>query len=73
MTIYEKTLTLIEELSAEEKSQLLEYLQTLLEHEQAPKQPKRSLLGLWEGDNVSEEEIDEARREMCCNFPREDI
>jgi hypothetical protein len=38
-----------------------------------PKKPRRSLLGIWEGVDVSEEDIDEARREMWGNFPREDI
>ncbi len=41
---------------------------------EAPK-PLRSLYGLWQdaGINLSTEEIDEARREMWRNFPREDI
>lgn len=41
---------------------------------EAPK-PLRSLYGLWQdaGLNLSAEEIDEARREMWRNFPREDL
>ncbi len=37
--------------------------------------PRRSLLGLWAdfGPAPSAEDIDEARREMWDNFPRDDI
>lgn len=46
-----------------------------LEFEEAPKQPKRSLLGVLAhlGQAPSAEEIDEARREIWANFPREDF
>jgi hypothetical protein len=37
------------------------------------KRPLKSLYGLWEGVSISAEEIDEARREMWANFPRDDI
>ena len=37
--------------------------------------PRRSLKGLWAdlGTTITAEDIDEARREMWGNFPREDI
>jgi hypothetical protein len=37
--------------------------------------PKQSLYGLWAdlGIDISEEDIDQIRREMWGNFPREDI
>ena len=40
-----------------------------------PQKPRRSLLGIWSdwGSGPSAEEIDEVRREMWANFPREDI
>lgn len=40
-----------------------------------PKKPFKSIKGLWAdlGVSLSAEEIDEARREMWKNFPREDI
>lgn len=41
--------------------------------EDGEKTPKRSLYGLWKDVNVSAEDIDEARREMWGEFPREDI
>lgn len=31
------------------------------------------MYGLWQGVDLSADEIDEARREMWQNFPREDI
>ncbi len=39
----------------------------------AEKKPKRSVYGAWAGISTSAEDIDEARREMWGNFPREDI
>ena len=43
------------------------------EHE--PKQPRRNPIGLCAdlGISISAEEIDEARREMWGNFPRDDF
>lgn len=38
-----------------------------------PKQPTKPLYGLWKVVSISAEEIDEARREMWSNFPRDDI
>lgn len=58
---------------------LLEQLMVTLEDELRPipkprkKKPKRSLYGLWSDIRISAEEIDEARRELWANFPREDI
>jgi hypothetical protein len=40
---------------------------------QEKQNPLRSLRGLWKGVSISAEEIDEARREMWSNFPRDDI
>jgi hypothetical protein len=43
--------------------------------EQQTRTPKRSLYGLWAnlGIDISEEDIDEIRREMWGNFPRDDF
>lgn len=38
-----------------------------------PGQPRKSLLGLWKGLDITKEDIDQARREMWGQFPREDI
>ena len=36
--------------------------------------PRKSLWGLWRGlDDITEEDIAEARQEMWGNFPRDDI
>jgi hypothetical protein len=37
--------------------------------------PRTSLLGLWKnyGPALTKDEIDQARKEMWANFPREDI
>ena len=66
---------MVQRLSPADKARLLEAISGDLHRDlaQAEAKPKRSLLGLWEGDSVSEEEIDEARREMWGNFPREDV
>lgn len=56
--------------------ELLENYAFAEQHTQAlvPSKPaRRSLLGLWAGVRVSDEDIDEARREMWDNFPREDV
>jgi len=37
------------------------------------KEPRRPMYGFWDGVNVSADDIDEVRREMWKNFPREDI
>jgi hypothetical protein len=72
---FEQTLALIEDLSVMEKIRLMEKIAASLKQEIASetKTPLRSLYGLWAGTNVSEEDIEEARREMWGNFPREDI
>lgn len=58
------------ELSPVNRIRLVERVMATLEADlQQPGKPRRSLLGLWEGDTVSEEDIDEARREMWANFP----
>ena len=44
-----------------------------LKNDIEPKQPRKLLYGLWQGVTLSSEEIDEARKEIWGNFPREDI
>jgi hypothetical protein len=76
MNTYDEVLTIAQQLSPTDKARLLEDISAALRRDLAQaetKTPKRSLLGLWEGVSVSEADIDEARREMWGNFPREDI
>ncbi|MCA0455738.1 MAG: hypothetical protein LCI00_17310 [Chloroflexi bacterium] len=63
-------------LSRLEQIELIEQLTGIFKEEIAqeePKRPRRSLAGLWEGVSISTEDIDEVRRDMMKNFPREDI
>lgn len=74
----EEILTLAEKLSRREKyeivERILDELKDTEEQSETPK-PKRSLLGLVAdlGPAPSAEDIDEVRREVWKNFPREDI
>lgn len=60
-----------------EKVRLMERLAVTLETDltKQEKKPHKSLYGLWADLDVdiSAEDIDEIRREMWRNFPREDI
>lgn len=71
----EQLLATARTLSPLDRVWLVEQVMETLKSDLAPteKKPKRSLYGIWAGTNVSEEDIDEARREMWGNFPREDI
>lgn len=62
-------------LSPLDKVRLVEQVMATLERDLAArgKKPKRFLYGLWSDVNVSADDIDEARREMWGNFPRDDI
>lgn len=67
---------LAESLSPSEKAQLAEWLNASLKAEQldtTPEQTRTSLRGLWRGISVSDEDIEEVRREMWRNFPRDDF
>ncbi|MCP4368727.1 MAG: hypothetical protein GY797_11545 [Deltaproteobacteria bacterium] len=58
-----------------DKLRLIEWIAPQIERDIQAKQsaPRKSLRGLWRGLNLTETDIDEARREMWVNFPREDI
>ena len=72
---FEEVVTLALSLSPGDKIRLIEYLAASLEDDlkEAKATPKRSLYGLLadQGIDISEEDIDEIRREMWANFPRE--
>jgi hypothetical protein len=79
---YEQVAVLAKNLSDLDKIRLIEALMATfrqkLEHEtEAEPKARRSsygmLAGLWEGVSISAEDIDEVRREVWKNFPREDI
>ncbi len=75
---FEQVARQIEGLSVVERIRLVERIMKTIEAEvgaASPPKPKRSLYGLWadQGVDVSAEDIDEVRRDMLANFPREDI
>ncbi|MEL7435495.1 MAG: hypothetical protein AAFN11_16215 [Chloroflexota bacterium] len=74
MMTYQDILANAQQLSTSEKARLLAEISASLQHElRTSAQPKRSLLGIWEGLDLSAEEIDATRDELWGNFPREDI
>ena len=67
-----EVLGIVKQLSPREQLELVEQILATL-RPQLPamppaKQPLRSLLGLWQGFTVTEEDIAEARREMWGDF-----
>ncbi len=76
---FEEVLILAKHLTPGQKLRLIEAivpdLEEPLQRAEEGEKPLRSLYGLWKdfGVSISAEEIDEARREMWGNFPREDI
>lgn len=74
MTSYQNILEQAQQLSPSEKARLLADISASLQADlRTSGQPKRSLLGIWEGVDISAEDIDQARDEMWGKFPREDI
>ena len=61
-------------LPPEKQQEVLDFVE-FLEQRNGAKLPRRSAMGLLAdlGIHISKEDIDEARREMWGNFPREDI
>ena len=68
-------LELVDQLSAIDKVRLIERITPQIERALITAQPtpRKSLRGLWQGLDITDEDIAEARREMWGNFPREDI
>ena len=69
----EKVLKLAKQLPVRDKVRLIERIAPEIERELEPSVPRKSLRGLWRGLDISEKDIDEARREMWTDFPRQDI
>ncbi|MEO1664063.1 MAG: hypothetical protein AAFU54_05465 [Chloroflexota bacterium] len=66
----------IRQLSPDEQFELVsEVLSNLRQQQTMPRKPKRSLYGIaaHTGKAPSADEIDDARRDVWQNFPREDI
>ncbi len=66
-------LRLAKRLSAVDKIRLFERLAPEIERDLQTTKPRESLRGLWQGVNVTDEDIAEMRHEMWADFPRADI
>ncbi|MGB6299173.1 MAG: hypothetical protein WBF90_23755 [Rivularia sp. (in: cyanobacteria)] len=71
----EATLELVKQLSLVDKVRLIEQIAPQIEKELKNIQPKprQPLRGIWRGADITESDINEVRKEMWSNFPREDI
>jgi hypothetical protein len=74
MTTWELIAEKARELPADKQHALLDFAE-FLHTRPASQRPLVSAAGLWAnlGVDITSEDIDEARREMWGNFPREDI
>ncbi len=72
MTVEERILECVRELPPQEREKVREFAESL-QSRGAKRTPLRRLEGLWEKYDfiLTDEDIDEARREMWGNFPRE--
>ena len=72
MTIEQQVLEKLRDLPPEKQKEVLDFV-NLLGETNGPKNPLRSLRGLWKDLNIdiTEEDIAQARREMWGNFPRD--
>jgi hypothetical protein len=71
----EEALVVVRQLSPVDKARLIERIVPDIERElkAANPGPRRSLRGLWQSLDITEDDIEAARREMWGGFPREDI
>jgi hypothetical protein len=71
----EEALVVVRQLSPMDKARLIERIVPDIERELkvAHAGPRQSLRGLWQGLDITEDDIQAARREMWGGFPREDI
>ena len=74
MSLEQAILEAVRALPADKQREILDHA-ARLRNESAKKKPFKSVEGLWAdlGISLSAGEIDENRREMWRNFPREDI
>jgi hypothetical protein len=68
-------ITLASELSPLERIQLVEQvMQTLADDlRKGDKTPKQDLYGMWSDVSISSDDIEDMRKTMWQNFPREDV
>ncbi|XWK88363.1 MAG: hypothetical protein U7127_29975 [Phormidium sp.] len=72
MTIEQAVLENLRKLQIEQQQEVLNFVQ-FLRQKSTPKQPRRSLYGLWSDLDIeiTEADIAEVRQEMWSDFPRE--
>ncbi len=75
---FEDILAIVQNMPVLDRLKLIERLAATVQQELNQQEtkpiPKKSLLGIWSHlPPISEEDIDEARREAWANFPRDDI
>jgi hypothetical protein len=70
---YDQLVAQVDQLPLVDKLRLMEHLAPKIAREVRKGSPRRSLRGLWEGVDISEEDIDEVKREMWSGFPRDDF
>jgi hypothetical protein len=75
MTLEQEILDSLRALPADKQQEVLDHMKHLRIEATQPRQPRKSGRGLWADLNIdlSAVEIDEARREMWKNFPRDDF
>jgi hypothetical protein len=69
----DEVMQLATQLTTVDKIRLFERLAPELEREVQTATPRESLRGLWQGVDITDEDLAEVRREMWGNFPREDF
>jgi hypothetical protein len=80
---YDEVLHIVQQWPPQDKARLLAAISSGLEHDLArlpsvaqsftTAQPKPNLLGLWQGVNIADATISEARREMWRDLTSDDI
>jgi len=75
MTIEQAVVEKLRALPPEQQEKVLEFVETLQPQSPIEKRSLRSVAGLWSDLDIdlTNEDIDEARREMWGDLPRDDI
>ena len=75
MSVVESIVERVENLSVREQQEVLDFAGFLQNRKELKQKKKRlkSLKGIWKSVEITNEDIDEVRREMRANFPRDDI
>lgn len=71
----EEVLRLASKLPLKDKVRLIEQVAPQIQRDiqSSSRKPRRTLKGIWRGLNITEADINEARREAWGDFPRQDV